>query len=516
MKIMKKLFTLVFTFIITLIVFDNVHATSNISIGVRAVTPGKRICASSSVFGNAHLYGWNYNSNQPISAWPGEAMEREDDGFYCYTIQNNRTFDMVLFNNDYNAQTINLSTIMDDSDLINDYLYIFNTPYNGMYIGEWYVYDTSGLTTLVNSTTNKVNNRLKYTKPTYNTLKTEYDNSNGIINYANPYDSTDTPLVIHKDESSGGAVYTSRYVDAYNALANAVEALKERLNLVVNDDIITGELNAEYIDDAASSNYLIDITAEPITGYKVSDVTARAITDYNDGEPVLGDSIPVTNTENHYYTEYNDSFAQNLKGIYIDANFAKKVYKINFTIDKNGKVVYIKDGQEFDVYDVVEIEHGSNILAKIIANDGYTLKHAKINGSSVSVSNNTFNIPDIGADQEVEISFTLKSYNVSIDDNEYIFTHGTTYNQIFDMIKPHKDGYTFVGLVDKNNKRISKDYRVIGNDTLYTLFRNDDDIINPETGINILKVILVFVFIIVLLYINGKSIEKNKKKKLNK
>ena len=79
------------------------------------------------------------------------------------------------------------------------------------------------------------------------------------------------------------------------------------------------------------------------------------------------------------------------------------------------------------------------------------------------------------------------------------------------MIKPHKDGYTFVGLVDKNNKRISKDYRVIGNDTLYTLFRNDDDIINPETGINILKVILVFVFIIVLLYINGKSIEKNKK-----
>ena len=516
MKITKKLFVFIFTFIITFIIVDNVYATSNVALGVRAITPGKKICASSNVFGSAHLYGWDYNTNQPISVWPGEAMTRNDDGFYCYTVQNGKTFDMVLFNNDYNAQTINLSTIMDDSDLINDYLYVFNTPYDGKYIGEWYVYDTSGLTTLVNSSTNKVNNRLKYTKPTYNALKSEYDNSNDIINFANPYDSAATPLVIHKEDSSGGAVYTSRYVDAYNGLTNAIEALKERLKLVVNDDMIAGELTARYVDEDGSSNYRIDITAEPIAGYKVSDVTARAITDYNDGEPVLGDSIPVTNTENHYYTEYNDSFAQNLKGIYIDANFAKKVYKINFTIDKNGKVVYIKDGQEFDVYDVVEIEHGSNILAKIIANDGYTLKHAKINGSSVSVSNNTFNIPDIGADQEVEISFTLKSYNVSIDDNEYIFTHGTTYNQIVDMIKPHKDGYTFVGLVDKNNKRISKDYRVIGNDTLYTLFRNDDDIINPETGINILKVILVFVFIIVLLYINGKSIEKNKKKKLNK
>ena len=99
---------------------------------------------------------------------------------------------------------------------------------------------------------------------------------------------------------------------------------------------------------------------------------------------------------------------------------------------------------------------------------------------------------------------------------DYIFVHGTTYDQIVAMLNPHKDGYTFVGLVDKNRERLSKDYKVVGNDTLYMLFRNDDEIINPETGLNVLKVIIIFIFVITLLYINGKSIEKNKKKRLNK
>ena len=135
MNRIKNLFKYIFVFALALFFVDNVYATSNISVGVRAVTPGKKICASSNVFGNAHLYGWDYNSDQPISVWPGEAMTKNDDNFYCYTVQNGKTFNMVLFNNDYDAQTINLSTIMDDSDLINDYLYIFNTPYDGKYIG---------------------------------------------------------------------------------------------------------------------------------------------------------------------------------------------------------------------------------------------------------------------------------------------------------------------------------------------------------------------------------------------
>lgn len=516
MNRIKNLFKYIFVFALALFFVDNVYATSNISVGVRAVTPGKKICASSNVFGNAHLYGWDYNSDQPISVWPGEAMTKNDDNFYCYTVQNGKTFNMVLFNNDYDAQTINLSTIMDDSDLINDYLYIFNTPYDGKYIGEWYVYDTSGLTTLVNSTTNKVEKRLKYTKRTYNTLKTEYDNSNEIINYDNPYGSTDTPLVIHKNDSSEGVVYTSRYVDAYNGLTNAVEGLKDRIPIVVNDDLITGELSASYTDEAEQSNYIISINAEPITGYDVSEVTAHAITGYNGTEPVLGNEIPVTSSDGHYYAEFDEEFASNIKGVYVNADFIKKTYKIKFKIDKNGKVIYIKDGQEIDLYGLVSIEHSGNLLAKIVANEGYVLKSAMVNGTSASVRNNTLNIEDIGADQEVELFFTLKSYTVSVDDVDYIFVHGTTYDQIVAMLNPHKDGYTFVGLVDKNRERLSKDYKVVGNDTLYTLFRNDDEIINPETGLNVLKVIIIFIFVITLLYINGKSIEKNKKKRLNK
>ena len=57
-------------------------------------------------------------------------------------------------------------------------------------------------------------------------------------------------------------------------------------------------------------------------------------------------------------------------------------------------------------------------------------------------------------------------------------------------------------------------YKVVSNDTIYTLFRNDSDIVNPETGMNIIKVIFVFGFTITLLYVCGKSIER--KKKLNK
>lgn len=514
MKRFIYMFVFFLTAIITFIVSNDVYAASNVKIGVNRITPGKKICASSSTFGNAHLYGWDYNSDQPISSWPGEVMTRNDDGYYCYTVQDGRTFDMVLFNNDYNAQTINLSTIMDDSNIINDYLYIFNTPYDGKYIGEWYVYDKTALTTLVNSTTSKIDDRYKYTKVTYNNLKNEYDNSNAIINYANPYDSADSPLVITKDDSSGGTLYSSKYVDAYNNLSNAIEGLKTRIPIVKNDSITTGTLTAKYVDEATSANYLVEIVASPVTGYKIDKVTAHAITGYNGNKPILGDEIQTSFVNNKYYAEFDENFSNDLKGIYINADFSKKVYKINFTVDKNGKVVYIKDGQEFDIFDVVEIEHGGNLLAKIIANEGYTLKSAKVNGSNITVNNNKFNISDIGADQTVEISFTLKNYTVSIDDKEYVFPHGTTYDQIIDAIKPSKEGYTFIGLTDKNKKRLSKDYKVVSNDTIYTLFRNDSDIVNPETGMNIIKVIFVFGFTITLLYVCGKSIER--KKKLNK
>ena len=207
-------------------------------------------------------------------------------------------------------------------------------------------------------------------------------------------------------------------------------------------------------------------------------------------------------------------YRHNYKGIYIDASFSKKVYKINFTVDKNGKVVYVKDGNEFDINDVVEVEHGDDFLARIIANDGYILKSATVNGSAAEITDNYLNIKNVGADQHVELSFTLKTYNVSIDDVNYVFPHGTTYDEIVSKVNPSKDGYVFVGFVDKDKNRVSKDYVVKANDSLYTLFNDKNEIINPETGMNVLKVIVLFTFIIILLYINGKNIEKRKKKKI--
>lgn len=487
----------------------NVSALSEIGIGTGETFPGMKICTQSSIFSDkAYMYAW---TDSPISNWPGEEMTINEDGYYCYTVQENRTFTNVVFNNNFNAQTIDLSTIKDNGNLINNYLYIFNNMYDGKYIGEWYVYDKTGLVTLVSSASNKLDKRLSYTKPSYNTLVEEYNNSNGIINYPNPYGSSSSPLIIERDSS--GTVYSSQYIDAYNALYNAIEGLKDRLRLVVNDDIITGTITAKYVDSQENNNYVIEIDARPTTGYKLNDVRAYKITGYSGDEPILGDELAVYPSDTKYYTEYTEADSENLKGIYIDATFSKKIYKINFTVDRNGKVVYVKDGSEFDIEDVIEVEHGTNFLARIIANEGYIFKSATVNGDPATIVNNYLTIANVGADQVVEISFMLKTYTVSIDDVNYIFPHGTTYDEIISKIDTNRDGYTFVGLVDKNHERISSDYVVKGNDTLYTLFRDSNEIINPETGMNILKVSVLFVFIITLLYINGKNIERKRLKK---
>lgn len=512
MKFVFKRLLFVFIGIVIFSFCLNVSASSNITIGVNELYPGIKICAQSSIFSDkAYIYGWKNSST--ISAWPGEEMIKDEDGYYCYTVQENKTFTKVVFNNNYNSQTIDLSTIRDSSNLINKYLYVFNSMYDGKYIGEWYVYDKSGLTTLVSSSSNKVNSRLKYTKATYNTLKTEYDNSSSIINYPNPYESVESPLVVHRDDSTGTSIYSSPYIDAYNGLSNAIEGLENRVPIVINNEIITGVVEAEYADEASNDNYVVGIDAEPVTGYDLKAVRAYKITGYNSGEPILGDELEVTTSGNRYYTEFTQETAEEIKGVYIDASFQKKVYKISFTIDKNGRVVYIKDGSEFDIDDVVEVEHGSDFLARIIANEGYTLKSATINGTPATITNNYLEIQNVGADQTVEITFTIKTYTISIDDQNYVFPHGTTYDEILKKIDTNRDGYTFIGLIDRNGKRVSKDYKVTGNDTLYTLFRNDSDIVNPETGMNILKVIILFMIVSTLLYINGKRIEKNKKKK---
>ena len=89
-KICKNLFLLLLGYFI-FFTGINVFALSDVSIGVSEVTPGVKICTKSSIFSDkAFLYGWN--SNSYISSWPGEEMTLNEDGYYCYTVKENKTF----------------------------------------------------------------------------------------------------------------------------------------------------------------------------------------------------------------------------------------------------------------------------------------------------------------------------------------------------------------------------------------------------------------------------------------
>lgn len=513
---MKNFVKLCFMFILILLssIIINVSAESNISIGVYSPQKGMRLCAKSNVFseGTPHMYGWfTLDNERALSAWPGELLVRDANGNYCYDVVESDQFDMAIFNNDLNAQTIDLSTIKDSGNIINSYLYIFNNMDNGRYVGKWYVYDNSAITNLVDDNSSKLNDRFKYTKASYNNFKTYYNASSNIVNEQNPYSST-SAYVIHRDDSLGYAVYSSEYINTYNNLVNASDGLVKRGNIIIADDITGGSVNASYVDTEEDADYIVGINYNAAVGHKLSYLKAFEITNFEDGEPVLGNEMTVSNTDNNNYVIFDENEASSIKGVYIDGKFSKKVYKIKFKIDKNGKVTYIKDGSEFEVDDVVYMEHGSNFLAKVIANAGYTFKSATVNGSDVSIDNNSFRIDNIDSDQEVEIMFTLKTYKVTIDDNEFTLAHGTTYKQLLELINTNKEGYNFIGLTDKNKKRISKDFIVEGDIQLYTLFEKKDSIINPETGINILRLLVIFGITISLLYIGGKEFEKKKVK----
>ena len=514
---MKRIIKVTIICLFFLIGIRGVYAESNVRIDTYSPPENTVICLKSSkIPDNAHLYGWfAYDgSNTPISAWPGEAMSLTTNGIYCYTVKSSDRFDKVIFNNNNDMQTIDLSTIYSvvgdgnerqSVNIVTKYLYMFEDDFiEGQgHKGEWYVYDSSALNNLVNSTTPKINTRYTYTKTTYNLLKSAYNTSLGIVNYSNPY-SNDSPLIIHSDNGvSGRAIYTSQYVDAYNALVNANDGLKNRAQIYYENNIVGGSVTASYADKETEENNKVEINPVTGVGHDIDYVKAYKINDIvNNSSYLLGDEITVTKSNNKYYTEFSDSTVSSSKGIYIDTRFKKKIYRISFTIGENGKIVDKDSGNEIDVDDVIEVEYGSNFFAKLVANDGYELKSATVNNNDATIENNILKLEDINDDQNVVILFTIKNYTVKIDDVDYIFAHGTKYNEILSRIVTQKDGYTFAGLVDKNKNKITDDYVVTKDDALYTVFKdnNDNNIINPDTGLYFLKIILLVMIVGILLY----------------
>ena len=155
---MKKIKSLINVIILLVVLFNikSVNATSNVKIDVGTIGEGMTICSKSSKYdNNAHLYAWTKNEyGQAISSvavWPGLYMTKTNN-IYCYTFKSGESANNLIFNNgSNNVQTIDLSAIKDDGNLINKLLYSFENKNEVNYIGEWYVYDNSAIVNLVSS-----------------------------------------------------------------------------------------------------------------------------------------------------------------------------------------------------------------------------------------------------------------------------------------------------------------------------------------------------------------------------
>ena len=153
----KKGFLYLTILVVTFFICIEVNALSDIKVIVWSPDPGMKICSRSNTYdNNAHLYAWfKLNGGAtPLSSWPGEVMTKDENNNYCYTVKDTDNFNYIIFNNgSSNDKTIDLSTIKAEQGLINSYLYIYNNRYDEGYIGEWYVYDGTALSTLTANVT---------------------------------------------------------------------------------------------------------------------------------------------------------------------------------------------------------------------------------------------------------------------------------------------------------------------------------------------------------------------------
>ena len=230
----------------------------------------------------------------------------------------------------------------------------------------------------------------------------------------------------------------------------------------------TDEYTVEY---GTTYSQLLNIIDTSKTGYKLNYIT---------------DKNNVRLDDNFVVTENNE----------LTGNYSKLTYRLTFQVGENGTISTMEDGE---VLSPVTVEYDDDYNLKIKANEGYKVNKVLVDGVEYQLTNGVLTIKNIKKDTNVVISFSLKTYNVKIDDKDYSFAYGTSYEDILKSINTNKDGYKFVGLKDKDGNLLDNNYKVKNNIELITVFESiKKDSNNPYTVDSIVKYVLIFVVSAVL------------------
>lgn len=445
---------------------------------------GDKVCVETSVFAEAYVYTWN-DAGENNAQWAGVKMTKDDDNsnVYCYEV----TIDghnHIIFNNGSGSQTIDLST------LGGGLIYVLgSTQQDGKYVGKWHIYDKTNLVTLVERV--QKYKETDYTIATYqNLLKVLNGNDEtiGAIELSTK-DYKDSNMVVQQDENG---VFYSIYENVYNDLVEAEKALVKRPQVIVKDSL-GGVVTASY--KSGSDKYVV-LTSNPNLGYRLESLKVTEITGYDSSSnPILGTSV-----EEYTIDDLTDKYEYMVTSndIYVEPVYTKKTYELNFIVGENG-IIY--DESDNEIKSAVTVSYDDDYTLKIVANKGYAVNKVTVNGKEYELENEKLTIENIVQDTDVEISFNIIEYTVSVDGQEYKVSYGTTYEQLLNLIDTTKEGYTFKGLKDADSNLLDENYVVNDNDELTSVYEKNvvaDEIPNnPSTGDNIVKYIIILILSII-------------------
>lgn len=494
---MKKIKVLVVLFIIGIIGLVNVNAytsTNTLNAGDSIYVDISNATSSWLNVPKIYLFEANGSNN---NAWPGYVMTKVEgfDNIYKFTFDDSSAskYNMVIFNNDATPQTIDLSII--DKGLIyvvNDSPLLDGSSNHNNYSGVWRVYETDNLQNLVTEAKNYKES--DYTYSTYSVLKEKIATAEEILtkNYQDP------EMLLEAVPNTGD--YTSGYEVAYNELEEAINSLVENKKIVIKDSI-GGTTAASYKE---KSDNEVAITPTSNQGYHLSSIKVTSIVGYDaSSNPILGnDTLEYTIDDKESY-EYilTDS------DIYVEVQYEKNTYKINFTVGEGGNLL---NDMGYDIIDSLEVLYGDDYILTIKPKEGYELDKFLIDGKEYDVTNNTFTIENISKSINVNVSFKIKTYNISVDGKNYEVKINATYDELLSMINIEKTGYVFKGLKDQNGDLLDSTYVVSADDELTAVYEkqvsndNKNNIsTNPNTGDIVLKYVGILSISIVVLVIMG-------------
>ena len=453
----KKILGLMFTFLfISLFCLVNVKAYSQ-----QKMKGGEKVCLETNIFSQANLYTWR--SGYEGSGWPGKTMTKENN-IFCYTLSSDEEekyeHDSVIFN-DGSKQTKDLSYL--GSGLI----YVLNNDMvekeGNNYVGKWYVYDKSGLVNLVNETASY--KATDYTIASYNSFLTYFNTANTISNESYKVDGKLNENYLLKDKTGGG--YFSAYKVAYDNLLNFKNKLV--LRKIKIDSATGGSVSYQYEEN---SNTKMNIISTADAGYELSSLIIS-----NDSGVLKDFSHEILNSEPFTY-EYND------ENLVITPSYKLKQFVINFTVGKDGKIYDLEDGKNEEITSPVTVEYGKNKTLTIIANPGFDVNTVTVDGADYELDGGKVEIKNVQNDVNVEVSFKLKNYTITIDGTNHTVSHGSTYDYLLSLFTNEKEGYNFIGLKNANGDKVESDYIVTGNAVFTTDYEKKEYRISFVVGEN--------------------------------